>query len=237
MASRGEPNCLAPKKCSVDCRREWEECEHGVRLDPDGCPASGHCECRNPCERFECALKDEICVLRSVQCPQEPCPKQPTCRPSPCAGNFVPVRSKYSIAQTCRRESECIAGGSTQEVECRALATTNDEDGHKVGICCDSPSSVNVITTGQSNKNSFTPRLTLGNSALGQPMHTFDGSVPQKDGICPLKKTTEHSSQCVAKCSSDADCHGTSKCCRYGCSSSCEQPAPATSKQTKYFKL
>ena len=71
---------LAPRRCSIACPTEFAHCEHGIRLDRSGCPTGGACECRNPCEDFRCAIADEICVLRAVQCVQPPCPKQPTCK-------------------------------------------------------------------------------------------------------------------------------------------------------------
>jgi hypothetical protein len=72
---------LAPRKCSTDCQTEWLGCEHGIRLDHNGCPLNNRCECRNPCEDFECAISGEICVLRAVKCLSgQPCPKQPTCK-------------------------------------------------------------------------------------------------------------------------------------------------------------
>ncbi|KAI6229091.1 hypothetical protein M3Y99_01149400 [Aphelenchoides fujianensis] len=201
IAVRGEPNCLSPRKCSTECAKEEAECEHGIRLDRNGCPTNGLCECRNPCEDFQCANNDEICVLRPVQCPQPPCPKQPTCRPSPCAPRTNPLRNSHNVAETCRRDDECGA-----QAECRALATSGDESGHKVGICCEDE-----------------PR-----SSLGHAVKT--ATRPLKLGICPLKAVdTLQGAACLKKCTTDSDCKNEeSKCCVYGCSSSCEKPAPST---------
>ncbi|KAI6206638.1 hypothetical protein M3Y94_00935300 [Aphelenchoides besseyi] len=128
---RTECRVDGPRKCAVQCSKEESECEHGIRLDRNGCPTNGVCECRNPCETFQCALSDEICVLRPVQCPQPPCPKQPTCRLSPCAARTLPLRTPHQVVETCRHETDCAA-----EAECRALATSDDENGYKVGVCC-----------------------------------------------------------------------------------------------------
>ncbi|KAI6180854.1 hypothetical protein M3Y98_00765900 [Aphelenchoides besseyi] len=194
IAVRGEPNCLSPRKCAVQCSKEESECEHGIRLDRNGCPTNGVCECRNPCETFQCALPDEICVLRSVQCPQPPCPKQPTCRPSPCAARTLPLRTPHQVVETCRHETDCAGG----EAECRALATSDDENGYKVGVCCQ----VEIEHTIKSTK--------------------------KLKGICPLK-VIDPTEVCSKRCSSDSDCSSTeTKCCVYGCSSSCEKPGPST---------
>lgn len=137
-------------------------------------------------------------------------------RPSPCFARTVPLLDHRSVVSTCRRDFECTH--SSTEAECRALATTEDEEGHKVGVCCGVP-----VTTSSSLNN----QLEANQAALGRPMHLPETS--KKMGLCPLKRLVDVNSGCVRKCENDHDCLGVKKCCGYGCSTTCESPSPSTS--------
>lgn len=73
-------------------------------------------------------------------------------RPSPCFARTSPVINSQSIALTCRRDSEC---GELADAECRALATTSDENGHKVGICCASSTDTNHLAVNGAQVSRF----------------------------------------------------------------------------------
>ncbi|KAF5308218.1 hypothetical protein FQR65_LT06398 [Abscondita terminalis] len=57
-----------------------KDCEHGFKLDENGCRT---CGCVDPCDSIECFEENKSCRLLNVQCTQWPCPPVPMCLPSP----------------------------------------------------------------------------------------------------------------------------------------------------------
>ncbi|CAD5219044.1 unnamed protein product [Bursaphelenchus okinawaensis] len=197
--ARGEPNCQKPRKCSTKCDAEDFGCDHGIRLDSSGCPLNQKCECQNPCEHFHCAVPNEICVLKRTKClNQEQCVTQPTCRPSTCPGHLNPMKDSLGIVKNCRSEKDCGKRG-----ECRSMATTDDPEGHRVGICCGMEEDSVVIAARPSLQ-----------------------SVSK--GVCPPQDVQLREDKCEQHCNIDHDCEGNKLCCSYGCSSRCISGVAAT---------
>uniref|UniRef100_A0A1I8AEE0 Thyroglobulin type-1 domain-containing protein n=1 Tax=Steinernema glaseri TaxID=37863 RepID=A0A1I8AEE0_9BILA len=117
-----EPTCSVQRFCPTKCTEK--PCDHGVKLDRTGCPLNGFCECRNPCDDFQCP-KGDVCVLKSVECVSQPCPAVPTCQPNPCVGGLAVMKDPSGNAFICTRDSDCGRG------QCRLLPGE-----HRSGICC-----------------------------------------------------------------------------------------------------
>ena len=63
-----EINCNFVRKCQTTCEKD-ETCSLGsFRLNPNGCPLNGLCNCKDPCEDFKCTIPTEICVTQKVEC-------------------------------------------------------------------------------------------------------------------------------------------------------------------------
>lgn len=72
-------------------------------------------------------------MLTPVRCQSiKHCPPQPTCRPQPCPASLKVLKSPFGIVINCKNNDDCGHKG-----ECRALATSDNEEGHRVGICCE----------------------------------------------------------------------------------------------------
>ncbi|CAD6192821.1 unnamed protein product [Caenorhabditis auriculariae] len=114
------PDCSAPKICSTRC--DSSKCPFGVRLDTNGCPMNGACECANLCSTFDCPVAME-CVLMPVRCTTHPCPDVPQCIESLCA---TPQRDSYRNAVGCTADGGCGRGAKCVTSPLRAES----------GICC-----------------------------------------------------------------------------------------------------
>ncbi|KAK9878499.1 hypothetical protein WA026_022395 [Henosepilachna vigintioctopunctata] len=106
--SRGKSdlNCDITSKMSKCPKRKCNNCEHGYKIDVDGCRT---CECINPCDEVSCRGEGETCRLVSVECVTSPCPSVPMCLPkkeNPCQ-NGEPLRyGDNDDVVTCGPEEE-----------------------------------------------------------------------------------------------------------------------------------
>uniref|UniRef100_A0A1I7S313 Antileukoproteinase n=1 Tax=Bursaphelenchus xylophilus TaxID=6326 RepID=A0A1I7S313_BURXY len=197
MSTIGEPNCKVPRRCSVKCVADELDCEHGLRLDNSGCPLNGKCECLNPCEQFTCVVPGEICVLKKVHClTGEKCVQQPVCRPSTCPSPTQVLKDSLGLVVTCKNEEDC---GRTNI--CRSLATTNDPQGFRIGICCGTET---------------------------KPFDVMSALKKKVPGVCPPRDTLFQDERCEKECDSNDDCPRNKMCCKYGCSAMCRAPTAAT---------
>ncbi|VDK62800.1 unnamed protein product [Onchocerca ochengi] len=129
MAANAKPNCQTPIVCSTVC--DQIKCEHGPRLDINGCPLNDFCECKNPCEEIKCARKEDVCVLIPVICVTSPCPSVPQCKSNPCLKPSEALRDRNNNVFSCVQNEDCGRGS------CRLLL--NEQ---KHGICCSSDCNV-----------------------------------------------------------------------------------------------
>ncbi|CAG9538681.1 unnamed protein product [Cercopithifilaria johnstoni] len=127
IAATAKPN--SPIACSTVC--DQMRCEHGPRLDTNGCPLNNFCECKNPCEEIKCAREEDICVLMPVRCITSSCPSLPQCKSNPCSKRSEVLRDKNNNVFSCVKNDDCAAGS------CNLLP---DEQKH--GICCTSDCSL-----------------------------------------------------------------------------------------------
>ncbi|TMS37456.1 hypothetical protein L596_004385 [Steinernema carpocapsae] len=118
-----EPSCNVHRLCPTKCTEKT--CEHGVKLDRTGCPLNGFCECRNPCEDFQCPKSSDVCVLKTVDCISQPCPSVPTCQSNPCIGGLAASRDANGNVVTCSRDNDCGRG------QCKILPGDS-----RLGVCC-----------------------------------------------------------------------------------------------------
>ncbi|KAL3982628.1 Thyroglobulin type-1 repeat family protein [Acanthocheilonema viteae] len=199
IAAIAKPNCQAPIFCSTVC--DQMKCEHGLRLDINGCPLNNFCECKNPCEEIKCARKEDICVLMPVICITSPCPSVPQCKSNPCPKHSEVLRDKNNNVFSCVQNEDCSTG------LCRLLP---NEQRH--GICCTSGIWFHIKTV-----TSSTGRI--------------DGIIlKQKLGECPRIAPSKslYTENCSMECSNDSACPEVQLCCDYGCSKICVIPEVAT---------
>uniref|UniRef100_A0A915CU01 Uncharacterized protein n=1 Tax=Ditylenchus dipsaci TaxID=166011 RepID=A0A915CU01_9BILA len=126
-----EPSCQIPRTCQTVCPSAKElNCEHGLRLDTNGCPLNGVCQCKNVCHDFKCSVPTEICAPRKVLCLSEPCPPIPVCLPNPCSKSSTSP-SPVAPPSTCSADEHCA-----NDQDCRFTVASGEADIDRVGICC-----------------------------------------------------------------------------------------------------
>ncbi|CAB3405792.1 unnamed protein product [Caenorhabditis bovis] len=127
-------DCSLTRICSIKC--ESSHCPYGVRLDSNGCPSNGVCECANICDSYQCPSHME-CALRRVECTSHPCPDVPACVDVMCA---IPQRDIYRNILLCENDGNCAKTS-------KCIFTK----GAEFGVCCHQRpvqnSVVNVIAT------------------------------------------------------------------------------------------
>uniref|UniRef100_A0A0R3RUH4 Thyroglobulin type-1 domain-containing protein n=1 Tax=Elaeophora elaphi TaxID=1147741 RepID=A0A0R3RUH4_9BILA len=213
VAGVAAPNCQTPVICPMVC--DQMKCEHGSRLDTNGCPLNDFCECKNPCEEIKCVREEDVCVLMPVICITSPCPSVPQCklfifqnflmkyecfestlkifrnrRLNPCPKHFKAMRDKYNNVLSCVQNNDCGRGS------CQLLP--NEQ---KHGVCC---------TSGT---------------------HEIDGRLSKRKlGECPsiAPSNSLSSENCSVECSNDSACPEVQLCCDYGCNKICVIPEVET---------
>ncbi|XP_067012696.2 thyroglobulin [Anabrus simplex] len=100
-----QPSCHTPSECP---KYKCQPCEHGYRMDMDGCPT---CDCRDPCEEISCRGDGEACRLVEVSCVDRPCPPVPMCLPrrdNPClTGHPLLVKGSSEVLQCGPNRDTC----------------------------------------------------------------------------------------------------------------------------------
>lgn len=132
--SMREPlNCNKIKASLCPLYKCKENCEHGYRLDKNGCRT---CECVDPCSEISCRGEGETCRLVKVECITDPCPAIPMCLPrkeNPCQnGDPLKLGNNDDELVTCGPDYESCP--SSHKCQLSPLG--------EYAVCCPKPRQV-----------------------------------------------------------------------------------------------